>query len=313
MSVQPLSSIQAITVARAYFIERKTKSQIAEDLNLSRFRVARLIEEAIERGLVKFVIEDLQEIDTELSQRLQQMYNLNQAVVLSGPDLPAANLTQQLGKLGASVVEELLKPNMNVGIASGRVLSAMADAIGNLPPLNVIQAAGAQPGMDFSHNSIELVHRIASIGGGKAFPIYVPMWVDNPDTARNLLQEPSVSAVHKMYESLDVLLTGIGSWQTSESCMCNTFPDAWRTDALDAGVCADICATIIDRNGDAVPSPLDKVGLSMTASQVRNVPQVVAIAGGIEKREAIAASLKGGWVSTLVTDAGVARFLLSLQ
>lgn len=312
MSVQLLSSIQAITVARAYFIDRKTKSQIAEDMNLSRFRVARLIEEAIERGLVKFVIEDPQAVDTDLSNRLRNAFKLNEAVVLAGPDLPAANLIQPLGKLGASVVEELLKPGMNVGVASGRVLSAMADALSSLPILNVVQAAGAQPGMDFTHNSIELVHRIASIGGGKAFPIYVPMWVDNPVTAKDLLQEPSVAAVHEMYESLDILLTGIGSWQAVESCMCDTFPDAWRRDVLKAGVCADICATIIDGNGDVVPSPLDKVSLSMTAVQVRNVPQVVAIAGGVEKKEAIAASLKGGWISTLVTDAGVARYLLTL-
>jgi len=78
-----------------------------------------------------------------------------------------------------------------------------------------------------------------------------------------------------------------------------------------AGVCADICTTIIDANGVAIPSPLDRVGLSMVADQVRKVKQVVAIAGGLEKREAIAATLKGKWITTLVTDAGVARYLLS--
>ncbi len=313
MTIQPLQKIQAITVARAYFIDRKTKSQIADEMDISRFRVARILDEAIARGLVKFVIAEQEEIDTALSHQLTKKYGLHQAVVLAGPDLPAGAITQQLGILGAAVVEELLSPGMSVGVAAGRVLSAVADSLTRLPVLDVVQAAGAQPGMDFSHNSIELVHRIANISGGKAHPIYIPMWVDNEETARNLLREPSVAAVHERYNHLDVLITGIGSWDPPESCMFNTFPEDWRRQVLAAGVCADICTTILDRRGRVVPSPLDRFSLSMGDEQVRNVPEVVAIAGGQEKYGAIAATLSGKWVTTLITDAGTARYLLALE
>ncbi|QWA12920.1 DNA-binding transcriptional regulator [Sodalis ligni] len=313
MPLLPLQKIQAITVARAYFIDRKTKSQIADEMAISRFRVARILDNAIERGLVKFVIAEQEEIDIALSQQLTKKFGLNQAVVLAGPDLPASALTQQLGILGAAAVEELLMPGMSVGVASGRVLSAVADALTHLPVLDVVQAAGAQPGMEFSHNSIELIHRIATISGGKAHPIYIPMWVDNEETARNLLREPSVAAVHERYNHLDVLITGIGSWNPPASCMFTTFPDDWRRQVLAAGVCADICTTIVDKRGRVVPSPLDRLSLSMRDEQVRNVPEVVAIAGGQEKYVAIAASLIGKWVTTLITDAGTARYLLALD
>ena len=312
MTIQPLQKIQAITVARAYFIDRKTKSQIADEMAISRFRVARILDDAIEKGLIKFVIAEQEEIDTALSHQLTRKFGLHQAVVLAGPDLPASAITQQLGTLGAAVIEELLGPGMNVGVASGRVLSALADALSHLPVLDVVQATGAQPGMDFSHNSIELVHRIAAISGGKAHPIYIPMWVDNVETARNLLREPSVAAVHERYDHLDVLITGIGSWNPPESCMYKTFPDDWRRQALADGVCADICTTIVDKRGRVVHSPLDQLSLSMGDEQVRKVPEVVAIAGGQEKYEAIAATLIGGWVTTLITDAGTARYLLAL-
>ncbi|WP_025121707.1 MULTISPECIES: sugar-binding transcriptional regulator [unclassified Serratia (in: enterobacteria)] len=312
MSIQPLQKIQAIAVAKAYFIERRTKSQIAEDLAISRFRVARILDEAIESGLVKFVIAEQDEIDSELSQRLTKRFAIKQAVVLSGPDAAAKTLMQKLGSLAASVVEEILTPGMSVGIASGRVLSAMADALTHLPFLDVVQATGALPGMEFSHNSIELVHRIAQVGGGKAHPIYIPMWVDNLETARNLLREPSVAAVHERYNHLDVLITGIGSWVQPESCMFSTFPAAWRQQVLDGGVCADLCTALMDEQGQMVPSPLDQLSLSMSPAQIRKIPEVIAIAGGQEKYTAIAATLKGNWVTTLVTDAGTARYLLSL-
>ncbi|CTV66851.1 sugar-binding transcriptional regulator [Escherichia albertii] len=312
MSIQPLQKIQAIAAVKAYFIERKTKSQIADELGISRFRVARILDEAIESGLIKFVIAEQDEIDSDLSQRLAKKFAIRQVVVLSGPNAAARTLIPQLGALGASVVEELLTSGMNVGIASGRVLSAMADALKHLPFLDVVQATGALPGMEFSHNSIELVHRIAQVGEGKAHPIYIPMWVDSPETAQNLLREPSVAAVHERYNHLDVLITGIGSWTQPESCMFNTFPEAWRQQVLKNGVCADLCTALIDEEGNLVPSPLDQLSLSIKPEQIRKIPEIIAIAGGQEKHAAIAAALKGRWVTTLITDAGTARYLLSL-
>ncbi|XBS71263.1 sugar-binding domain-containing protein [Acerihabitans sp. KWT182] len=95
--------------------------------------------------------------------------------------------------------------------------------------------------------------------------------------------------------------------------MFKTFPDEWRRQALAAGVCADICTTILDKRGRIVPSPLAKHSLSMSDEQLRKVPEVVAIAGGQEKYGAIAATLRGAWVTTLITDAGTARYLLSLK
>ena len=84
----------------------------------------------------------------------------------------------------------------------------------------------------------------------------------------------------------------------------------WRRDALAAGVQADVCGTLIDRDGREVPSPLDDLGLTITAKQLRRIPDVVGIGGGLEKAEAIDAALRGKWINVLVTDAGVARHLL---
>lgn len=42
-------------VVRRYFAEMKTKVEIAEELGVSRFKVARLIDDAIEQGYIKFV------------------------------------------------------------------------------------------------------------------------------------------------------------------------------------------------------------------------------------------------------------------
>ena len=54
---------------------------------------------------------------------------------------------------------------------------------------------------------------------------------------------------------------------------------------------------------------LDILYLAINTKQIRRIPEVIAIAGGVEKADAILAALRGNWITTLVTDAGVARRL----
>jgi DNA-binding transcriptional regulator LsrR (DeoR family) len=310
MPRRPLQRIQATTVARRYFVERHTKIQIAEDLGISRFKVARLIDEAVEAGLVRFQIDETGEIDAQLSDRLRRKYALRNALILAGPDLPCSALFEPLGRAAASLLEEILTDGCVLGVAWGRTLAATAKAISRLPKISVVQVAGGLTTLEFPQNSADLVSRLAAAGDGAAYPIFLPMWVEDPSLVKRLRAEPSVAQVLERYDRIDVLVSGIGSWNPPVSCLHDAFSKAWKRQVLAAGVRADLCATLIDDRGGVVPSPLDKVGLALNAKQIRRIPERVAIAGGLEKASAILAALKGNWITTLVTDAGVARRLL---
>ena len=52
-------------VVRRYFADMKTKIEIAEELGVSRFKVARLIDEAIEQEYVRFIFPKQQAMDEE--------------------------------------------------------------------------------------------------------------------------------------------------------------------------------------------------------------------------------------------------------
>jgi DNA-binding transcriptional regulator LsrR (DeoR family) len=310
MPRRPLQRIQATTVARRYFVERQTKIQIAEDLGISRFKVARLIDEAVEAGLVRFQIDETGEIDAQLSDRLRRKYALRNALILAGPDLPCSALFEPLGRAAASLLEEVLTDGCVLGVAWGRTLAATAKAISRLPKISVVQVAGGLTTLEFPQNSADLVSRMAAAGDGTAYPIFLPMWVEDASLVKRLRTEPSVAQVLERYDRIDVLVSGIGSWNPPVSCLYDAFSKAWKRQVLAAGVRADLCATLIDDAGGVVPSPLDKVGLALNAKQIRRIPERVAIAGGLEKASAILAALKGNWITTLVTDAGVARRLL---
>jgi DNA-binding transcriptional regulator LsrR (DeoR family) len=311
MPRRPLQRVQSALAARRYFIGQQTKSQIASELGISRFKVARLIDAAIEQKIVQFLIKEPDDLNAELGEAVRNKYGLNAVLVLDGPDMSTSDLMIPLGNLAASLLDETLEDGQALGISWGRTLAAMTRALEHLPKVDVIQVAGIPGGLEISQNPLELVRRLTNLSGGKAYPIYGPMWTEDPTLAQRLRQEPAVAAAMAKYVDIDVLVVGIGSWNPAESCLCSGFPEDWRQEALAAGVVADVCGSLIGSDGREIPSRLDEQGLTITSEQLDRIPEIIGVGGGLEKADAIAAVLRGRWVDVLVTDAGVARRLLA--
>jgi len=291
-------------VAKKYFAEMKTKSEIADEMGISRFKVARLIAEAIENEYVKFVFPKQQALDEELAQNICSKYSLKDAVVLSMIDSYADRqlLNDKLGIVTANYLSDTLKQGMKVGVAWGRVLSSTVSTLHDLPSLHVAQLAGVHPKIEFSQSPIDLIHKIASVSNGTAYPIYLPMWVDDEKVAKQLANDEYVAQARQFYSKLDVIITGIGCWKSGSSSLFNIFPDDWRDALLAQDVCADICTTFIDSQGNIIASPIDQLGFGINSEQIKSTDNVIGVAGGVDKYEAILASLKSGMLSTLITD-----------
>ena len=133
MASSPLHRAQAAVAARRYFIAQRTKQQIAAEMNLSRFKVARLIEDAIKEGIIQFQINEPDNLNSELGDAIRRKFSLKAALVLEGPDLPASLLTENLGILAARYLEERLTDGQMLGVAWGRTLAATARALTSLP------------------------------------------------------------------------------------------------------------------------------------------------------------------------------------
>ena len=75
------------------------------------------------------------------------------------------------------------------------------------------------------------------------------------------------------------------------------------------GVVADLCGLLLDARGEVLDQPEgERIGVSL--GQLDAAGTVLAICGGVEKRQALEATLRSGLVDVLVTDAGSAGELL---
>src|ERR671915_2203893 len=106
----PAALVLTATVARRYYLDGATKSDIAAELGLSRFKVARMLDWARATGLVRIELETRGEINLDLSVRLRAAHGLRHCVVIDAPEDDEALLRSALGRAAAELLSEIVEP-----------------------------------------------------------------------------------------------------------------------------------------------------------------------------------------------------------
>jgi DNA-binding transcriptional regulator LsrR (DeoR family) len=298
-------------IAQKYFIEKKLKREIAEELGISRFRVARLIRASIADGTVRIQIEirNPEGIEGELSSRLQHAFGLRRVVVVTAHPDPASTM-RAVAKAAAAVVAETLEPNDVLGISWGRALNAMVDLLPPLPPCPIVQMAGGSSDWDLSVNAVDLVRRAGTRTGAKVYALHAPLAVASPELARALRHDPAISQTLAMFPSVTKAVVGVGCWSPPGSTIRDILPEADRAVLEARGVVGDACGSFWTRDGEAVDTPLQERLIAFRESDLRAVPELIAVTHGRERASGIEAVLLAGFATTLVTDSEVAHQLL---
>ncbi|MEV7730065.1 sugar-binding transcriptional regulator [Streptomyces sp. NPDC101733] len=310
----PAELVQAAAMARRFYLEGKSKIQIAEEFGVSRFKVARVLETALERDLVRIEIRVPAELDAERSDALRARYGLRHAVVVESPadatteDAPDP---ENLGAVAADLLGELVNEGDVLGLAWGRSTIHMAASLHRLPPCTVVQLTGVYDAGTAERGSVEAVRRAAQVSGGDAHPIYAPMLLPDPATAAALRGQTGIARAFEYFDKVTVAAVSIGSWEPGISTVHDMLSDEERAHYASLGVAAEMSAHLFDSEGRRVGRDLGERCITVEADRLRRIPEVVAIAGGLRKASAIGAVLRSGLVTSLVTDTAVADYLLT--
>lgn len=307
----PAEQVLMATVARRYFLDGRSKTQIADALGISRFRVARLLDKAQAVGFVRIEISSPARIDVELSAGLIERYGLRHAVVLATQEVDESALRTQIGAAAADLLTEIVQPGDVLGLAWARSLSAMGGSLATVASCDVVQLTGVLRRPDVEDTSIDLVRDVARLGNGAAHYYHAPMIVDSAQTAAALRQQPEIARTISRIGSVTVAFVGIGAWEPAASTVFDSIPVTEQAALHAAGVRAEISGVLLDAEGSEIEAPLAERIVGITAPQLRQVETVVGVAYGEAKTDAVRCCLVGGWVSGLVTHDAIARGLLA--
>ncbi|WP_291050153.1 sugar-binding domain-containing protein [Herbiconiux sp.] len=308
---RPAVSLEAAIVARRYYIDDKQKNEIADELGISRFKVARLLDEAKASGIVRISVDMPADIDLPLGEEVARSYGIGRAIVVRAIEAAPDATGSLIGEAGAQYLRGILGADDVLGISWGTSLTALVDAVTDLAPADVVQMVGGMRAGRLEVGGAELVRRLTRTTGGRGFALHAPLLVRSAAMAEELRADPSLSDSTDRFSRLTIALVGIGSWNPPKSSLYGEFTEAERAELVQQGAVADLCTFVFDAEGRALDSPALQRAVGISAAELARVPEVIAVAGGDEKVAAIAAALRSGTVSTLVTDSTTARSLLA--
>jgi DNA-binding transcriptional regulator LsrR (DeoR family) len=141
-----------------------------------------------------------------------------------------------------------------------------------------------------------------------------PMFVENQDLRKELMQTRGVRAVIEIARKMDMtLLTAIDlspqTWILRHGALT---PDMLKS-LVSAGSPGGVCDQYLDMNGKVLDHPINKRTISVPLEIVQKVEHNVLAAGGGYKVPIISAILKAGFIHVLITEEKAARGLLKLD
>ena len=300
-----------VWAAWLYYVDELTQSDVAKILGVSRATVVNLLREARQRGVVSIQVNA--EISTRamLARRMAERHGLAGALVV--PSDGPTPLIDRIGNAGARVIAQYVEPGDVIGVAWGRTVLATARAIpGNhpVPSLTVVQVYGSTFGSaDFSPEFCTSL--LANRLGARCVNLLAPAVVSRSSLREELLQEPILAKQFNLIRSATKIVFGVGDIGPSSTVREAELAGPEIFDAYAAaGSQGVIIGRFIDADGHPVSGELDERMIGISLDELSRIPVRICLAGGHDKRDAIRATLRGGYATHLITDSATAEWLL---
>jgi len=275
--------------------------------------ISRLLKEAKQKKIVEIRIRRPVPTDVELEQELVNRFGLRVARVLDVEHLPYHELLRQLGKLAAGELVSHIYDGMTIAVAWGMTLWELVNALpsGAYPNTRIVQCMGAS-GNQHLYDTPMVAQRMAQALGAQCFPLHAPLIVESEDIRFRLEQQRTIAEILGMAKRADLLLVGIGSVEPEISSIkrAGYLSDEQLIELAQHGVVGDICGHFIDIHGRPVRTLFDNRMIGINIEDIRRIPCVFSVGGGVAKGKAILGALRSGLLHILVTDKGAALEVL---
>lgn len=305
-------------IAQAYYVDGLTQKQIANRFGLSRPKVSRLLQKGRDNGVISIKLLSPPNGMADLEHELEQKFGLQEAVVVPVSD-PTHHPTvvRELGPAAAECLLRCISGDEVIATAWGTSILAMANALPyrSWPNVTVVQLLGGLGPADTLEHSAELTQHLARKLGAKLRLLPAPGIVATREMASALEADAQIATVLKLAEEADVALVGLGV-PVDDSIVLRTATILTTADLerlQEIGAVGDIALRYMDRDGNTIDLEINDRIIGLTIEQIRKIPRVIGIAGGLAKHKMIRAALQGDILDVLITDLSTAKALLDKQ
>jgi deoxyribonucleoside regulator len=311
-----------LKVARMFYEEGLSKTEIANDVRYSVTHVNRMLNEAKQRGIVSIHIESPRFEDLEL--KLSKKYNLNEVRIITSTQ-DQNYLRIDLGQEAANYFDENIKNGQKVGVGSGRTLYQMISHIKENPrnikiyPINIITQRHIEvTSLDANSLVNTLWFKNRPVAEALKVELFYPhiSITEARKEIQKLDQNEYIKDFINNIQNLDFYFLSVGNLRKDSTLVSLASEVGLSFEEIkEKGIIGDCIFNILDKNGNYISCGLDnlRIGLSMEhLSEIvtKEKAKVICVAGGIDKIEILRTCLRKRVFNVLITDQMSADYLL---
>jgi central glycolytic genes regulator len=244
---------------------------------------------------------------SEIEEKLQRYLNISKVIVVPGNIEEDNTVLKEMGRVAAEYIKNLISNNSIISLTGG---SSVAQVIENFPKTNkhdvlVVPARGGM-GRDVETQANALASKLASRIGGNYKLLHVPDNISH-EALETMMNEPDIRETIEYIGKADILIFGIG--RADEMSRRRGLSEESTQDLLNKGAVAEAFGYYFDKNGDIIYiSPT----MGLNFSDVSTVKNIIAVAGGKNKADAIIATKTRNKAAVLITDEGASKEIIRI-
>ncbi|MGO3147505.1 MAG: sugar-binding transcriptional regulator [Leucobacter sp.] len=305
---------QLLRAAWYYYVDQLTQDEVAKRLSISRATAGRLLERSRQTGIVTFTLGSSNFDAFQVGRKLRETFNLKEALVPPAlevePTDPQA-ISHRLARGGAQYLQNMLETGQTLALGWGETVQATMERlpVEQTEKINTVALTGGV------NTYVPTLRRERTIPGphfDAAIP--APIVVSSLELASALRSEAVIQNALEHSRSAHHALIGIGALAEQATLAQEGYvTDAELVEFQKLGAVGDILGIFYDANGEVLDLSLHERRIGIGVDELRNIPNVVGIAGGMSKVDAILGALRGEYLDVLVTTEDVARALLAAE
>lgn len=301
-----------VQVARMYYDEELSQQEIADKLKISRSSIAQYLRQAREFGIVRIEVVNPQDNCENMALEIKKNTRLDHVHVVAGIHQYRELTMRAIASEAANYLEKTLIDGDVLGLAWGRTITRFAGLIAPSVPkqVEVVPLMGERDYTGSYSQINQIVLQTASAIGGTPYFLLAPMIVGSQKLRDDLISDSSIREVVQRWEKLTVTVIGIGAVPPQEGSIIYV-GERYMQHMQDNGAVGDVCGRYFDIEGNLIDAEFYDRMISIDLDQLRKVKTVIAVAGGVEKTQAVLSSIKTGIYSVLVIDELLAQNILN--
>jgi DNA-binding transcriptional regulator LsrR (DeoR family) len=295
-------------IASLYHEDHLTQDEISKRLFISRSQISRLLQRAEECGIVEVRVNHTIERSYELENKLKMRYGLKQAFLVNCRRQQEKNVKQRAAMLAGQYLQKHIKKDTTLGVSWGSTVSETVNALApeKSAHINIVQIMGASPASSLSEGSIsfDMTQKLVEKYSATVYNLSTPLYIEDEYVRKVIVNDMYIVKTLNMGVHSDIILTGIGSPDSIKSTRNwqGYMNDGMLSEIRSKGGVGCLCARFYDTSGNPIDCRWNRNLIGIQLPLLRRVPEVIAVATGGDKTEAIGGALRGGYIDVLVSD-----------